>query len=251
MGRGDGAADAASGVVLKPVVSGWIDMSRIIVATHDGEVISDLEVVGDQQISGQVATWVHMLPNLPIYVDGKLLTDELRQQILDAMAAAEPRRDGQAPAQVQHPQRPQHPQRTGPLTSDEFTTFNQLLGKAADEILQAHMNALQQAQAFAAWQLGLCARMSESMLERDRVAADEAARQRKVTHQSLRDIDLLDRSIKVQQVSDMFQEISRQGLPANARMAASSRGSSPMDWVQAFATVIGGRSGEPEPGASK
>lgn len=223
-------------------------MSRIIVATRDGEVLSDLEVVGYDRIGSQVATWVHLLPNLPIYVDGKLLTDELRQQIQESMAQAEPPGDVQAPAPEQHPPRPE---RTGPITPDEFTAFNQLLGQAADEVLQAHVNAMQQAQSFTAWQLGLCARMSESMLERDRLAADEAARQRKMTHQSLRDIDLLDRSIKVQQVSDMFQEISRRGTPANARMTAPSRGSSPMDWVQAIAAVIGGRQDETKPGESK
>jgi hypothetical protein len=229
--------------------SGWSCMSRIIVTTRDGEVISDLEVIGNDQIGGQVATWVHSLPNLPIYVEGILLSDELRQEILRSMAQAGQQGGWQAPAPA--PPSPRA-ERIGPITPEEFTAFNHLLGQAADEILQAHVNVLQQAQSIAAWQIGLCSRMSETMLERDRSAADEAARQRKMTHQSLRDIDLLDRSIKVQEVTDLFQEISRRGVAANARMTAPSRGSSPMDWINAIATVVGvGKQGEPKPGESK
>ena len=57
-------------------------MSRIIVTSRDGEVLGDLDVIGDERIGRQVATWVLTLPNLPIYVDGLLLSDELRKQIL-------------------------------------------------------------------------------------------------------------------------------------------------------------------------
>ena len=225
-------------------------MSRIIVTSRDGEVLSDLDVVGDDRIGRQVATWVLTLPNLPIYVDGLLLSDELRKQILLSMEKESPAGDEEPSARLPPPS--PRAARAGPITPDEFTTFNRLLGQAADELLQAHMNAIQQAQSFAAWQIGHCARMSETMFERDKTAADEAVRQRKMTHQSLRDIDLLERSIKVQEVTELFQTLGKRTIAANARMAAAPRGSSPMDWVHAIATVVGGgKPGEPKPDEPK
>ena len=85
------------------------------------------------------------------------------------------------------------------------------------------------------------------MLERDKLAADEAAWQRKRTHQRLRDIDLLDRSIKMHELTDAFQAVARRGLAAKARMSS----------LEPIATVVHGpRSGatspsEPKPGESK
>lgn len=224
-------------------------MSRIIVASSDGEVLSDLEVHGEKRIRRQVVTWVRTLPTLPIYVDGLLVSDELRQQILLSTEKTDPEDDDEPSAQSPPPPRTA---RAGPITADQFTAFNHLLGQAADEVLQAQMNVIQQAQSFAAWQIGHCARMGEAMFERDRVAADEAVRQRRMTHQSLQDIDLLERSIKVQEVTELFQTISKRGVAANARMSAPSRGSSPMDWVNAIATVVGvGKPGEPKPDEQK
>ena len=224
-------------------------MSRIIVASSDGEVLSDLEVHGEKRIRRQVVTWVRTLPTLPIYVDGLLVSDELRQQILLSTEKTDPEDDDEPSAQSPPPPRTA---RAGPITPDQFTAFNHLLGQAADEVLQAQMNVIQQAQSFAAWQIGHCARMGEAMFERDRVAADEAVRQRRMTHQSLQDIDLLERSIKVQEVTELFQTISKRGVAANARMSAPSRGSSPMDWVNAIATVVGvGKPGEPKPDEQK
>ena len=224
-------------------------MSRIIVASSDGEVLSDLEVHGEKRIRRQVVTWVRTLPTLPIYVDGLLVSDELRQQILLSTEKTDPEDDDEPSAQSPPPPRTA---RAGPITPDQFTAFNHLLGQAADEVLQAQMNVIQQAQSFAAWQIGHCARMGEAMFERDRVAADEAVRQRRMTHQSLQDIDLLERSIKVQEVTELFQTISKRGVAANARMSAPSRGSSPMDWVHAIATVVGvGKPGEPKPDEQK
>ena len=224
-------------------------MSRIIVTSRDGEVLSDLDVVGDERIGRQVATWVLTLPNLPIYVDGLLVSDELRQQILLSTEKTDPEDDDEPSAQSPPPPRTA---RAGPITPDQFTAFNHLLGQAADEVLQAQMNVIQQAQSFAAWQIGHCARMSETMFERDKMAADEAVRQRKMTHQSLRDIDLLERSIKVQEVTELFQTLGKRTIAANARMAAAPRGSSPMDWVHAIATVVGGgKPGEPKPDEQK
>lgn len=224
-------------------------MSRIIVASSDGEVLGDLELHGEKRVRRQVVSWVRTLPNLPIYVDGLLVSDELRKQILLCPEETRPEDDDEPSAQSPPP--PQTA-RAGPITPGEFTAFNQLLGQAADEVLQAQMNVIQQAQSFAAWQIGHCARMGEAMFERDKMAADEAVRQRRMTHQSLQDIDLLERSIKVQEVTELFQTISKRGVAANARMSAPPRGSSPMDWVNAIATVVtGAKPGEQKPGESK
>ena len=224
-------------------------MSRIIVTSSDGEVLGDLEVDGEKRIRRQVVTWVRTLPTLPIYVDGLLVSDELREQILLCTEKKSPE-DDEEPSAQSHPS-PQTA-RAGPITPGEFTAFNHLLGQAADQVLQAQMNVIQQAQSFAAWQIGHCARMGEAMFERDKMAADEAVRQRRMTHQSLQDIDLLERSIKVQEVTELFQTISKRGVAANARMAAAPRGSSPIDWVHAIATVVGvGKPGEPKPDEQK
>ncbi len=224
-------------------------MSRIIVTSSDGEVLGDLEIDGEKRIRRQVVTWVRTLPTLPIYVDGLLVSDELRKQILLCTEKTSPEDDDEPSAQSPPPMRTA---RAGPITPGEFAAFNQLLGQAADEVLQAQMNVIQQAQSFAAWQIGHCARMGEAMFERDKMAADEAVRQRRMTHQSLQDIDLLERSIKVQEVTELFQTISKRSVAANARMSAPSRGSSPMDWVNAIATVVtGAKPGEPKPGESK
>ena len=224
-------------------------MSRIIVTSSDGEVLGDLELFGEKRVRRQVVSWVRTLPTLPIYVDGLLVSDELRKQILLCTEETSAEDDDEPSAQSAPPLRTA---RAGPITPGEFTAFNQLLGQAADEVLQAQMNVIQQAQSFAAWQIGHCARMGEAMFERDKMAADEAVRQRRMTHQSLQDIDLLERSIKVQEVTELFQTISKRGVAANARMSAPSRGSSPMDWVNAIATVVtGAKPGEPKPGESK
>ena len=227
-------------------------MAKLVIASHDGEILDEVEIVGDEKVGDQVASWVSTRPGLPIYVNGRLLAEDLRRKILNAIAGATVPRDQGLGTPV--PQAPPAP--VGPITPEEFRTFNQLLGQAAEGLLHTHQEILRQAQASAQWQLENLKNCSAVMLERDKLAADEAARQRRMTHQSLRDIDLLDRSVKMQEVTDAFQPTAMRGLAANARM--SSRGPSPMmDWVHAIATVVHGpRPGttgpnEPKPGESK
>lgn len=245
--------ESGDGVALNVGVGGGGRMAKLIIASPDGEVLDEMDVVGDEQVGSQVATWVSTRPGLPIYINGRLLSDELRRKILHAIAQSAAQRDlgveGATPHRAHHAP-------VGPITPDEFTTFNQLLGQAAAGLLHTQQEILRQAQASTQWQLDNLKMGSAAMLERDRLAADEAARQRKLTHQSLRDIDLLDRSVKVQELTDAFQTVTKRGLAANARM--SPREPSPvMDWVHAIATVVHGpRSGapgpnEPKPGESK
>lgn len=207
-------------------------MSRMVVTTRDGAPLYDLEVEGDENVAHQVAAWVQALPGLPIYINGNLLPDDMRQQILLALAQ-------DAPAVPPQPNDNSQPKRSSSLTSAEFATFNQLLGQAADDVRRAHFQVIEQAQAFASWQLGYLTQASEMMLERDKQAADEAARQRKMTHQSLKDIDLLDRSVKVTELTEVFQGISARGASsANVRMMGPGR--APIDWMHALATLVGG-----------
>jgi len=206
-------------------------MSRIVLTTQDGDIFDDLEIVGEANIGRQVAAWVHTHPHLPIYIDGKLLADELRCEILEAMAQAStsPSTPGEAT-----------PEQAGSITPEEFRTFNQLLGQAATDLRRAQIQMVEQAQSLTAWQLNFCKAFSEMLLERDKHAADEAARQRRMTHQSLRDIDLLDRSITVTEVTEMFQRTNPRGPnAASARMMAPSNGYGPKEWVQALAAVAG------------
>lgn len=211
-------------------------MSRMVVTTRDGAPLYDLEVEGDDNIAQQVAGWVQALPGLPIYINGNLLPDDMRQQILLALAALAAQA---APAVPPQPIDNSQPRRSASLTSGEFATFNQLLGQAADDVRRAHFQVIEQAQAFASWQLGYLTQASEMMLERDKQAADEAARLRKMTHQSLKDIDLLDRSVKVTELTEVFQGISARGAnSANVRMMGPGR--APIDWMHALATLVGG-----------
>lgn len=221
-------------------------MSRIVVTTRDGAPLDDLEVDGLENVGRQVATWIKSLPGLPIYIDGRLLDDDLRQKMLLSMAQADAASAATVPLQPSS-----LPPRAGSITSDEFATYNQLLGQAADDVRRAHFQVVEQAQAFTTWQLRFFASVGEMMIERDKQSSEEAARQRKMTHQSLRDIDLLDRSIKVTEVNEVFQGISAKGASsANARMIAPSR--IPMDWMQAIATFVGGfKQSETKPDESK
>lgn len=226
-------------------------MAIIALGTPSGKIALEVELFGSEQIRSRIASWAQTVPGMPIYIDGQVIPDDLRQSILDWFAQQSQPSDVPAPQAAPAPQAPGNQ-----LTPGQFQAFNQHLGQAAAEMLETQFKLVQQAQAFTDWQLETYKKMNATMLERDQRAADEAVRQRRMTHQSLQDIDLLDRSVKVQELIQALSGGTKRGASApNARTAGSSRSS--MDWIHALATVVqgpapsGADAAEPKPDEKK
>ena len=148
-----------------------------------------------------------MLPDAGIYLDGELLPDEARA----AMRLTMPR---EAAAPLVHP----------PPEPEKLRDYAETLQRAFEDVRQGYVQSLRDFQD--------CARrFSEMWIERERQFADEAARQRELTHRSLADVDLLGRSVlqaRTQQICRDHGLIPRTGTGSGlSRRTARSR---PRHW---------------------
>lgn len=154
-------------------------MRRVVISTGSGQFITEADVE-EQALVATVAAWLQVLPDAGIYLDGQLLSDEVRLAMQAALAAPA------TPAPIEALPDPAH-----------IKEYSETLKQAFADLRMGHVQSLRDLQD--------CARRySEMWLERERQFADEAARQRGLTSRSLADVDLLDRSVKAARLQEMF-----------------------------------------------
>ena len=187
-------------------------MRRMVVSTSSGEFIREADVE-EHELVASVVTLSHVLPELGIYIDGQLVTPEVRQAMTAALAAAAA---STAEAPLPEPAR--------------LKEYSETLKQSFADLHQGYVQFIRDTQE-------LARRSGELLIERERQFADEAVRQRKLTSQSLADIDLLGRSIKAVQFQDRFA-----GAGSNIA-ARASKAPSPV-WVDFLGGLMRAVAGE-------
>jgi hypothetical protein len=155
-------------------------MRWMVVTTTRGQVLNELDV-SEEQLVDVVSTWVRALPDADIYLDGQRVPQEARLLML---AAASP---AAATTQVAAP----------PPEPEKLRSYAEVLQLGFDDLRKGYVASLND--------MHDCAkRFGEMWLERERQFAEEAARQRELTHKSLKDADLLGRSVAAAQFKNVF-----------------------------------------------
>lgn len=187
-------------------------MRRMVVSTSSGEYIREADM-DEQELVASVVTLSQVLPELGIYIDGQLVTPEVRQAMTAALAAAAA---SATEAPLPEPAR--------------LKEYSETLKQSFADLHQGYVQFIRDTQE-------LARRSGELLIERERQFADEAVRQRKLTSQSLADIDLLGRSIKAVQFQDRFA-----GAGSNIA-ARASKAPSPV-WVDFLGGLMRAVAGE-------
>lgn len=167
-------------------------MRWMVVTTARGQVIDELEV-SEEQLVDVVSTWVRALPDADIYLDGQRVSQEARLVMLATMSPAA----ASTPAAVLPPE------------PEKLRSYAEVLQLGFEDLRKGYVASLND--------LHDCAkRFGDMWLERERQFADEAARQRDLTHKSLKDADLLGRSVAAAQFKNVFAAAGSHSL-ARAR----------------------------------
>lgn len=165
-----------------------------------------------------MVTWPHLLPDAGIYIDGQLVTEEQHRLMKLALAAAA------ATSAVPEAQ-------AAPPDPDKLKDYGAVLRQTFGDLHQGYVDLNRE---MLNW-----TRQSGAVLiqrEWDRLA-DEAARQRKLTSQSLADIDLLGRSVKTVQLQETF-------AMAGANTAARARREPSPGWADFLGGLLRAVAGE-------
>lgn len=170
-------------------------MPRMVVKTSRGHVVTDVEVT-EQQVAEGVARWMQVAPDCAVYVDNVPISDEVRRAILAASSASAVTSAPSAPSTA--PIAGRAPAPAPPLDAEQLRSAADAIQYAYRGVVKGWLDLLDYTQEFA------------------RRSADEAARQRELTHKSLKDIDLLDRSVAAAALTDRL-------AAAGARSIARTR----------------------------
>lgn len=188
-------------------------MRRMVVSSQRGEFITEMDVE-EHELVDTVGAWVRVLPTAGIYLDGQLVPEETRVALQLAMAQAAAM---SAPAPTTAPASAAAlATASPPIEVAKLKDYGETLQHAFDDLRKGYVQSLRDMQDCAQ-------RFSQMWMERERQFADEAARQRALTHKSLADVDLLNRSIKATQAREQFAANS-------ARHAAHARGEVGIVW---------------------
>lgn len=166
---------------------------KLVVSSDGGEPITKIDVE-EQDLAGGVATCVRLFPESCIYIDGRLVDDETVATIKAALAAG----IGAAVAEGV-PAEPASPPPEPELVQD----YNETLQRIFTDVRKHHVEVLRD-------MAESTRMMGRVLIERERDFADEAARQRELTRKSLADIDLLGRSVKATEFTNV---LAVTGLP--------------------------------------
>lgn len=187
---------------------------RVVVCTSRGDFIreGDLE---EHEVPTNVVTWLHLLPDAGIYIDGQLVTEAQHRLMKVAVAAAV----AAAP----------DPSATAP-DADKLKDYGAVLRQTFGDLHQGYVDLNRE-------MLNWTRQSGAVLIERERELADEAARQRKLTSQSLADIDLLGRSVKTVQLQETF-------AMAGANTAARARREPTPGWGDLLGGLMRAVAGE-------
>lgn len=177
-------------------------MRRMVVRTASGQVVTDVGVT-EQQLAECVTRWIRLAPGCGVYVDGVLVSHEVRrawQAATGAAASTTP-----APAVASAP--------AAPIEPDQLRSAAEAMQYAYSGVVKGWQDVLDFAQDFTK-------KCGEQLLERERAIADEAARQRELTHKSMKDIDLLERSVAATVFKD---KLAAAGANSVARVRRDDR----------------------------
>ena len=176
-------------------------MRRMVVRTASGKVVTDVGVA-EQQLAECVTRWIRIAPGCGVYVDGVLVSNEVRRAWQAATGAAS---TTPAPAVVSAP--------VAPIEPDQLRSAAEAMQYAYSGVVKGWQDVLDFAQDFTK-------KCGEQLLERERAIADEAARQRELTHKSMKDINLLERSVAATVFKD---KLAAAGANSVARVRRDDR----------------------------
>ena len=177
-------------------------MHRIVVTTPHDELISDVQVPREQ-LAQHIAGYAN-LPSTIIYVDGLRLTPQQRAHYASPPAQPTPPTSGEpAPA----PATPAAATLSAAPDPTQLAGWLAVLQRGMETVCQGYedirrgkLQNLQDMQEYSQ-------RFAELHMASQRELADEAVRQRRLTSQSLADIDVLDRAVKTTQLSASLAEV--------------------------------------------
>lgn len=174
-------------------------MRRLVVATQSGEFITGTDVEEHELVPAMI-TCMHMFPTGTVYLDGQLLPDETLQRMMAAapgpgVVRAEP----SAPAALPEP--------------EKIQDYNETMQRAFNDVRKHHVEVLRD--------LAECTKtFGHVLIDHQKRFADEAARQRELTRKSLADVDLLGRSVKATEFTNV---LARAGSNGEAAATGSGR----------------------------
>ena len=161
-------------------------MRRVVVCTPSGELIAETDV-DDKELVEAVSACMQLQPDAQIYIDGALVSDDVRKAVFLGIASetrAAPKLP-LAPAPVD----------CAPAKVKEYgETMRQVFEDARRTYVQSLVDLRECTKQF-----------SDMWMEREKQFADEMARQRGFTSKSLSDIDLLGRSVKATQFQQLVE----------------------------------------------
>ncbi len=192
-------------------------MRKLVVSSDGGEPITKIDVE-DHDLADGVATCVRLFPASCIYIDGRLVDDETVATIKAALAA------GIGTAMTEGmPAQPVSPEPE--LVQD----YNETLQRIFTDVRKHHVEVLRD-------MAESTRMMGRVLIERERDFADEAARQRELTRKSLADIDLLGRSVKATEFTNV---LAVTGLPDERARGDRSR-TTIGDWWAGLKQLLNG-----------
>ena len=170
-------------------------MRRMVVSTARGEFVTEKDVA-EEQLAAALVECLRVMPDAGVYLDGHLVPEEARLAALIALSAG----TAATPAPVAAP----------PPEPEKLREYSETLQHAFEDLRKGYVQSLRDLQDCAK-------RYSDMWIEREKQFADEAARQRGLTHKSLADVDLLGRSVKAAQLKEVL-------AAGNVRTVARAQG---------------------------
>ena len=170
-------------------------MRRMVISTARGEFVTEKDVA-EEQLAAALVECLRVMPDAGVYLDGHLVPEEARLAALRALSVG----TAQVPAQAVAP----------PPSPEKLKEYSETLQHAFEDLRKGYVQSLRDLQDCAK-------RYSDMWIEREKQFADEAARQRGLTHKSLADVDLLGRSVKAAQLKEVL-------AAGNVRTVARAQG---------------------------
>lgn len=180
-------------------------MHRVVVTTLQNEVLSVVNVSGEELVS--LVAGYAVLDGVNIYIDNVLLSQERRALLLQALGVSPTVMPQPMPTPVAPPLVVDRAPPMTTLTVDDAGSLSTLLRQAIDEIHRG-FEAVREAETRSYRELhDFWRAAAEAQIGMQRDIADEAVRQRKLTAQSLGDIDLMHRAVKAAELNEAFAQM--------------------------------------------
>lgn len=194
-------------------------MQKLVVSSDGGALITQFDVEDHELVVG-VANCLRLFPESCIYIDGRLVNDEMVATFKAAVAAEL----GTAVTESVHTQPATPPE------SEMMQDYNETLQRVFTDVRKHHVEILKD-------MAESTRMMGRVLIERERDFADEAARQRELTRKCLADIDLLGRSVKATEFNNVLAVV---GATNEARARGGGGGLTLGDLFAGFKTFITG-----------